>query len=79
TAKVDGKPDKGDDLKYTMTDISGDINVGNYDITVTANATDNPNYTITTVPGKLVINPKADTGKVTVEGGTKVYNGDAST
>ena len=78
TAKVDGKPDKGDDLKYTMTDISGDINVGNYDITVTANATDNPNYTITTVPGKLTITSVTD-AKVTVEGNTKVYDGDAST
>ncbi|WP_275078036.1 MBG domain-containing protein, partial [Lentilactobacillus parabuchneri] len=78
-ATIDGKPKNGDALKYTMTDISKDVDAGTYDVTITASATDNPNYTITTVPGKLVINPKADTGKVTVEGGTKVYNGDAST
>ncbi|GAX06409.1 adhesion exoprotein [Secundilactobacillus pentosiphilus] len=57
TAKEDGVPAKGDKLQYTLTDVSGDTNIGTYDINVVTDNTKNTNYTITTVPGKLTITP----------------------
>lgn len=58
-ATISGQPKLGDDLKYTLTDISKDVELGNYPITVTANADDNPNYKVTVVPGQLSINDAA--------------------
>ncbi|EHO51346.1 MBG domain-containing protein, partial [Lentilactobacillus kisonensis] len=49
------------------------------DIPVTADAKANPNYEVTVVAGKLTITPTTTTDKVVVDGGTKVYDGDAST
>ncbi|GHP14028.1 hypothetical protein YK48G_14530 [Lentilactobacillus fungorum] len=78
-ATVTDKPAKGVDVVYQLADISQDVNAGSYDIAVTADAKANPNYEVTVVAGKLTITPTATTDKVVVDGGTKVYDGDAST
>ena len=46
-------------------------NVGEYEITASIKEGSNPNYTITTTPGKLTVTPKAVT--VTVKDAEKVY------
>ncbi|PIO87420.1 MBG domain-containing protein [Loigolactobacillus backii] len=103
TGTITGLPDKGLAPDYSLTDVSGDSAVGNYDINVTTpNTADNSNYTITPVAGKLSITPASlevtppntpedptnpeEPGEnpqlatsVVVQGGTKVYDGDAST
>ncbi len=77
-ATVVGQPTKGDDVKYTLGDISKDIDVGGYDIPVAADANANPNYDVTFVAGKLTITPTAAAGNVIVGGNTKVYDGNAA-
>ncbi|WP_162254975.1 MBG domain-containing protein, partial [Lentilactobacillus kisonensis] len=78
-ATVTDKPKLGADVVSQLGDISQDVNVGSYDIPVTADAKANPNYEVTVVAGKLTITPTTTTDKVVVDGGTKVYDGDAST
>ena len=46
-------------------------NVGEYEITATVKEGSNPNYTVTTTPGKLTVTPKAAT--VTVNDAEKTY------
>ena len=46
-------------------------NVGEYEITATVKEGSNPNYTVTTTPGKLTVTPKAAT--VTVADAEKTY------
>ncbi|WP_125981471.1 MBG domain-containing protein [Loigolactobacillus iwatensis] len=102
TATVAGVPSAGVTPVYSLGDLSQDVNAGSYDINVNATASDNSNYTITKMPGKLTITPKGldvtppntpetptnpgDPGNnpqlaasVVVQGGTKVYDGDAAT
>ncbi|WDF83151.1 MBG domain-containing protein [Lacticaseibacillus pabuli] len=66
---VTGQPTKGAVPVYTLTDISHYVDVGNYPITVTANQTDNPNYTITVVPGTLTITSAGGNGGTPTPGG----------
>lgn len=78
-ATVAGQPAKGDAVKYTLGDLSKDIDAGTYDVGVTANAKDNPNYVVTVNPGKLFITPKGTYTPVIVQGTQKVYDNDATT
>ncbi|WP_175265187.1 MBG-2 domain-containing protein [Lacticaseibacillus nasuensis] len=73
TGTVTGVPAGADQPTYTLSDVSDDKNVGEYAIKVTADATANPNYTITTADGKLTITPAAIT--ITAPTKTKVYDG----
>ncbi|WP_205004441.1 MBG domain-containing protein [Loigolactobacillus bifermentans] len=73
TATVSGQPEKGTAPVYTLTDVSGETNVGTYTIDVTADPTANTNYSITTTAGNLTITPQAigytlGTGQVTYDG-----------
>lgn len=77
TGTVTGQPAKGVKPKYSLTDISSDVNVGTYPITVTPTDNANGNYTITTVSGKLTITlPVVANGTVTVHyiGGGKTIH-----
>ncbi|HBF74441.1 MAG TPA: hypothetical protein DDW71_04190 [Lactobacillus sp.] len=78
TAKVDGVPAKGVPADYSLTDVSGDTNVGSYDINVVTDNTKNTNYTVKTVSGKLTITPAGQLA-ITMVGKTKVYDGDVTT
>ena len=60
----------GDEVSFTFTREEGE-NAGEYAINATA---DDPNYTITVVPGTLTIEPKAIT--LTVDDKTKTYGDD---
>ncbi|WP_318238955.1 MBG domain-containing protein [Furfurilactobacillus rossiae] len=60
-AKITGQPANGTALKYTMTDISNDKNVGTYTISIMATGSDNPDYTITVTAGSLKIDPRTST------------------
>ncbi|MCX2454607.1 MBG domain-containing protein [Lacticaseibacillus nasuensis] len=73
TGTVSGVPEGADQPTYTLSDVSGDKNVGEYAIKVTADASANPNYTITLADGKLTITPAAIT--ITAPTKTKVYDG----
>ncbi|WP_156637334.1 MBG domain-containing protein, partial [Lentilactobacillus kisonensis] len=75
TATVIGKPTAGSDVKYTVSRDKGET-PATYDINVTANATDNPNYTITTKKGVFTIVP-ADSITATVGNVDKTYDGKA--
>ncbi|GAX06408.1 adhesion exoprotein [Secundilactobacillus pentosiphilus] len=72
TATVSGNPANGDQVKYTVSRDAGEA-VGTYTIHVTANAADNPNYTITAVTGQFTINKVA--AKATVDNVSKTYDG----
>lgn len=52
---VTGMPTNGDQLNYTLTDLSNDVNAGTYVIDVTALVAANPNYDIHVRSGKLTI------------------------
>ena len=54
-ASLTGVPKDGDEVKYTLASISSDVNAGTYSTSVVETATDNPNYTVTTVDGSLTI------------------------
>ena len=71
TATVTGVPTSGVAPVYTLSRTAGQT-VGNYTITVTAEATSNPNYTITTETGTFSITPRDLTIKLDT---TKVYDG----
>ncbi len=73
TAKVEGKPVKGVDVVYNLTDLSKDVNEGNYSIDVTAADADNPNYDITVVSGGLTITKAVTTAVLT--GTSFTYDG----
>ncbi len=73
TATVTGQPTKGVAPVYTLNDVSGDVNVGEYALTVTADPAANKNYDITVAPGKLTITPAALT--IAAPTVTKVYDG----
>ncbi|KRK97900.1 LPXTG-motif protein cell wall anchor domain protein [Secundilactobacillus odoratitofui DSM 19909 = JCM 15043] len=76
-AMVYGMPNYGEPLRITFTDISNDVNVGEYDLGVSAHEYLNPNYSFTVNPGKLTITKAL--GVVTSMTTTKVYDGDATT
>jgi uncharacterized protein (TIGR02145 family) len=71
TATVTGVPTSGVAPVYTLSRTAGQT-VGNYTITVTAEAASNPNYTITTETGTFSITPRDLTIKLDT---TKVYDG----
>ncbi|WP_367118085.1 beta strand repeat-containing protein [Pediococcus ethanolidurans] len=73
TAKVEGKPAKGTDVVYSLTDVSKDINQGTYSIDVTATDADNPNYDITVASGGLTITKATTTADLSNTGFT--YDG----
>lgn len=77
TPVIGGVPEKGESLKYTLTDISKAIQVGMYPVTATVNQTDNPNYQVTVTPGSLTITPIS--GDVIIGSGQKPYDGDVNT
>ncbi|GAX02506.1 adhesion exoprotein [Secundilactobacillus pentosiphilus] len=72
TATVAGNPANGDQVKYTVSRDAGEA-VGTYTIHVTANAADNPNYTITAKTGQFTIAKVA--AKATVHDVSKTYDG----
>ncbi|WP_186808499.1 MBG domain-containing protein, partial [Furfurilactobacillus siliginis] len=74
-----GKPAKGNDIVASLADLSTFKNVGTYTLTVTAAATDNPNYTVTSTDGKLTITAQPLAANVTIKTATKVYDGDVTT
>ncbi|WDF83150.1 leucine-rich repeat protein [Lacticaseibacillus pabuli] len=77
-ATISGKPDKGDDVTYKLTDVSGDTNVGTYHLSADPKA--NLNYTFNVNPGQLTITAApVEAAKIQVGGGSKVYDGDATT
>ncbi|MBQ3620995.1 MAG: hypothetical protein II940_04920, partial [Methanosarcinaceae archaeon] len=63
TATVTGVPENGTDPVYSLNRTAGQ-DVGNYTITVTAEADDNPNYTVTTEDGNFEITPNSDIGSI---------------
>lgn len=74
---VNGQSPDGDDVVYTVTRDKGET-PGTYAITVTANAADNPNYTVTTKGATLTITAKpvtTTTLKATIGSVTKTYDG----
>ena len=73
---VTGKPTNGVAPSYNLSRATGQ-NVGEYDITVTAAANSNPNYTVTVEKGKFKINPAAITIKA--DDKTKTYDNNATT
>ena len=73
TARISGKPTSGADLKYSVTRTAGET-PGTYDINVTFNAADNPNYSINVTKGTFTI-VAPDTILATVGNVTKVYDG----
>ncbi|KRM45316.1 MBG domain-containing protein [Lentilactobacillus parabuchneri] len=73
TATISGKPTSGADLKYSVTRTAGET-PGTYDINVTFNAADNPNYSINVTKGTFTI-VAPDTILATVGNVTKVYDG----
>ena len=79
TAEVTGVPEKGDTPVYSLSRVEGQ-NAGDYAITVSAPANDNPNYTISVEDGTFTITPLAVT--VTITGNTNgadepiIYNGE---
>ena len=76
TATVTGVPTNGVAPTYSLSREEGQ-NVGEYDITVTAAAASNPNYTISVEGGTFSITPAAITIKA--DNKTKVYDNDEST
>ena len=66
TATVTDKPEKGVEPVYSLSREEGQ-NVGEYAITVTADAESNPNYTITTEDGVFTITSSYDLEKTSVE------------
>ncbi|KRN96000.1 LPXTG-motif protein cell wall anchor domain protein [Furfurilactobacillus siliginis] len=74
TGTITGQPAKGDTVTYTFTN-ADNANVGEYAIGVTS--TQNANYTITTVPGKLTITPAEATYKL-IGNTEKTYDGQAT-
>ncbi|PIO83824.1 hypothetical protein BSQ39_09710 [Loigolactobacillus backii] len=80
TGTITGLPDKGLTPDYSLTDVSDDSAVNSYAINVTVpNTAGNSNYTITTTPGILTINPVVDGISVSLGTQQKLYDGDAST
>lgn len=77
TYKVTGLIGKDElkDLSVDCAECASDNleNVGEYEIAATVKAGSNPNYTITTTPGKLTVTPRAAT--VTVNNAEKTYGG----
>ena len=73
TATVTGVPTSGVAPVYTLSRTAGQT-VGDYTITVTAEATSNPNYTITTETGTFSITQRDLTIQLDT---TKVYDGTA--
>ncbi|WP_054656251.1 beta strand repeat-containing protein [Secundilactobacillus silagei] len=78
---VAGLPKNGAALNYTVNDISKDVDAGStYAITITADATANPNYTFTINNGSFKITPQTATANaVQVATAHKTYDGDATT
>jgi uncharacterized protein (TIGR02145 family) len=76
TATVTGVPANGIAPVYSLSRVAGQ-NVGEYTITVTAEAASNPNYNITVQSGTFSITPAAITIKA--DDKTKVYDNIAST
>jgi len=76
TATVTGLPANGVAPVYSLNRAAGQ-NVGEYAITVTAEATSNPNYNVTVESGTFSITPAAVTIKA--DNKTKVYDNTAST
>ena len=76
TATVTGKPANGVDPDYSVSRVAGQ-NVGEYVISVTADATSNPNYTVTVDTALFKITPAAITIKADAK--TKVYDNDVTT
>ncbi len=64
-ATITGNLTNGKALMYSLTNLSGDTNVGTYPITVTVNGSDNPDYMISVKAGSLAINPKPITFALT--------------
>ena len=75
TATVTGAVE-GDTIKYSLSREEGQ-NVGEYAITVTVTAEENPNYTVSAEGGTFKITPKAITVKA--DDKTKVYDNKAET
>ncbi|MFC6254938.1 MBG domain-containing protein [Secundilactobacillus hailunensis] len=63
----------GDEPVYTMTSVANDLNAGAYDLMITANAAENPNYNASVSNGKLTINKAPIT--ITAPTLTKTYDG----
>ena len=76
TATVTGVPASGVAPVYSLSRVSGQ-DVGKYVITVSAEATANPNYTVTVEPDTFRITPQAIT--IAAEFKTKMYDNDPST
>ena len=76
TATVTDVPTNGDTPVYTLSRVEGQ-NVGDYTITVTAEAISNPNYTVSVEGGTFSITAKAITIKA--DDKTKEYDNDATT
>ena len=76
TATVTGMPTSGVAPVYSLSRVAGQ-EVNTYTITVTAEATSNPNYTVTTETGTFSITPKAIT--IAADFKTKMYDNDATT
>ena len=76
TATVTGKPANGTAPVYSLSREAGQ-DVKEYTISVTAEATSNPNYTMTVEGGAFSITPAAITIKA--DNKTKVYDNDATT
>ncbi|MGI6221720.1 MAG: MBG domain-containing protein [Coriobacteriales bacterium] len=75
TATVTGKPEKGDALVYSLSREPGQ-DVGEYPITASVSADDNPNYDITVEgEGKLEITKASATVTITGNTASKVYSG----
>ncbi len=75
TATVTDKPENGAAPVYSLSRAAGQ-NVGEYAITVTAEAASNPNYTVTTEVGKFEITKKEIA--ISADDKTKVYDNDVS-
>ena len=76
TATVDGVPSHGVAPVYSLSREPGQ-NADTYVITVNVVEDENPNYSITTVPGTFTIEPATLT--ITVENKSKVYDNNPST
>ncbi|GAT18101.1 adhesion exoprotein [Secundilactobacillus silagincola] len=75
TPVITGVPAQGVAPVYTLPSLNDDVDAGNYPILVDISANDNPNYTISTTPGQLTINPMTPQFRFMIDATYQLYTG----
>lgn len=75
TPVITGVPAQGIAPVYTLPSLNDDVDAGNYPILVDVSANDNPNYTISTTPGQLTINPMTPQFRFMIDATYQLFTG----